>query len=70
MSSDRDELVVPTSKEKLVRLAAGSAGFVLGSAWVALGVGLIPWDQIADLREYEFKRQTLADQPAWKRRAL
>ena len=47
-----------------------------------LSVGLIRWDEIAELREYQFKRQTflavipkdadrlLARQPAWKRSAI
>ena len=48
----------------------------------ALGVGLIRWDEIAEMREYTFKRQVflgvvpkdlerlLANQPAWKRSAI
>ena len=48
----------------------------------ALGVGLVRWDEIAELQEYEFNGQTflgvvpkdldrlLANQPAWKRSAI
>ena len=134
MFSERDELVVPASRAKLVGLALGSACFVLAGAWMltlapdegalvaaigaasviffglcggyairrivrpepavvinadgifdnasALGVGLIRWGEIAELREYEFKGQIflgvlpkeldrlLARQPAWKRSAI
>jgi len=134
MFSDRNELVIPASRAKLVGLLLGSAGFVLAGAWMltlaptegaviatiglasvvffglcggyairrlvrpepavvingegildnasALGVGLIRWEEIAELQEYEFQRQTflgivpkdldrlLANQPAWKRSAI
>jgi len=132
--SDGDELIVPTSRGKLVAAALGSIAFVAVGGWLlrrapqdgieaalaglaaavffcvcgiyalwrlirprpalvisrqgivdnasALSVGLLRWDEIAELYEYRYKNQVmlgivprnldtlLMKQPAWKRRLL
>lgn len=129
MFSDSHELIVPTSRLKLVAMALGSLAFVLVGAFLlisgrnatigtlsvsffgfcgvyavrriirpepavvinlegivdnasALSVGLIRWEEIAELREYQFMNQTflgivpkdlsqlLARQSIWKRNAI
>jgi hypothetical protein len=132
--SPSNELVVPTSRAKLVAMAVGSATFVVTGAWLlsraaergpvfaavgmsavaffglcgiyalfrlarpspavvinhrgivdnasALGVGLVPWENISELREYRFQNQVflgiiprdldqiLLKLPGWKRAAI